>query len=257
MYASFNSSNSNPFNNLSSKVGFSSDKRSFNLNSYNNQIINSFLQQQNNNKSQQQQAPFIQGFPLASANLFPTSFFSLDQNMNEPNFNNNNNNNKQPNTATSMPPLLTAPHFHHPHHSAALLLSQLNQQTNPNDLYFNQNRNDKQNGNENVFKETKNSSSSPCLTMLTSPTYLNHHRSQTSRQVNNIKLNKSNVTQQINQKLNQEPDFYFDSGSSTGPISSNSSTNNDSLSSNVSSSESDCESKPTKQASLNSLPFCI
>ena len=96
MYASFNSSNSNPFNNLSSKVGFSSDKRSFNLNSYNNQIINSFLQQQNNNKSQQQQAPFIQGFPLASANLFPTSFFSLDQNMNEPNFNNNNNRIQRP-----------------------------------------------------------------------------------------------------------------------------------------------------------------
>ena len=32
MYASFNSANSNLFNNLSSKVGFSSDKRSFNLN---------------------------------------------------------------------------------------------------------------------------------------------------------------------------------------------------------------------------------
>ncbi len=47
----------------------------------------------------------------------------------------------------------------------------------------------------------------------------------------------------------KESEFYFDSGSSTGPISSSSSTNNDSLSSNVSSSESDCESKPTNLAS--------
>lgn len=55
--------------------------------------------------------------------------------------------------------------------------------------------------------------------------------------------------------LKQDSEFYFDSGSSTGPISSSSSTNNDSLSSNVSSSESDCESKPilNKKSNLSAL----
>ena len=96
MYASYNSS-SNPFSNhnLTNTVAFSSEKRSLNLNSLNNQLINSFIQQQqkdNHNKmnynnsnttnsqvpNSKQQMPFIQGFPMPhQANIFPASYFSL------------------------------------------------------------------------------------------------------------------------------------------------------------------------------------
>ena len=97
MYASYNSS-SNPFSNhnLTNTVAFSSDKRSLNLNTLNNQLITSFIQQQqqqntngtihsandnggNNNqtnKQQQQSASFIQGFPMGQP-VYPANYFPL------------------------------------------------------------------------------------------------------------------------------------------------------------------------------------
>lgn len=104
MYASYNSS-SNPFSNhnLTNTVAFSSDKRSLNLNSLNNQLITSFIQQQQNatntksssnaangneqgadgkQQQNQQQMPFIQGFPMGHQQMgvYPANYFPLGDN---------------------------------------------------------------------------------------------------------------------------------------------------------------------------------
>lgn len=98
MYASYNSS-SNPFSNhnLTNTVAFSSDKRSFNLNSLNNQLITSFIQQQQNaanakasgangndqsngkQQQNQQQMPYIQGYPMGHQQMgvYPANYFPL------------------------------------------------------------------------------------------------------------------------------------------------------------------------------------
>ena len=251
MYASFNSS-SNPFSmhNLSTKVSFSSDKRALNLNSLNNQLINSFIQQQqqqqqqqtaynksstSSSSSQKQPMPaqqFIQGFPVNSqANLFPTSYFSLGQQPQQAGGYNSFNNNKMP-----VPPyqphqaaLLAAPHRPHPlgqyqHHSAAsFLLSQLGHgdpataANLSNNFYLGE-----------------------CPPGGQESLKVEHSQVPGAEPDQTHKI----VNKSLRKFQSRDSEFYFDSGSSTGPISSSSSTNNDSLSSNVSSSESDCESKP-------------
>jgi len=241
MYASYNSS-ANPFSNhnLINTVAFSSEKRSLNLNSLNNQLISSFVQQQqlqkngytNNNinngpsnlNNTKQQLPYIQGFPMTNhANSFPASYFSLGQQHQGMNGSNFNNKNMQIPSQQhhQQQPLLTAQHQLHNHftqHSA----SSPYQTDHPNII-----------NNSLEFK--------------TDAQHLNENNSDNNNQQNGIEsLNSRSHSKNLRKfhSLKQDSEFYFDSGSSTGPISSSSSTNNDSLSSNVSSSESDCESKP-------------
>lgn len=267
MYASYNSS-TNPFSNhnLTNTVAFSSEKRSFNLNSLNHQLINSFIQQQQqkngynntsnnsqspNSSNSKQQLPFIQGFPMApQANLFPGSYYSLGQH--HQNMSNSNFKNIQ----------IAQPHHHHHHHhpqqsfhgaphqlhnhyphQTAYLLNQMNQmeQSNNNNSHFHESNQETQKNELQNFNENNSS-------------HQNDDTEATSTRSQVKSLRKSH-----NHHLKQDTEFYYDSGSSTGPISSSSSTNNDSLSSNVSSSESDCESKPSNKnkntlSALTQLP---
>lgn len=297
----------NPINsNLNSKVNFSSDKRAFNSNAFNNQLLNSFvqhyqqLQQNNNNNSntgtssssstakytgnqyQQQhhqqpvnqqnlsRATFIQGFPMQPqnnatnpSNIFPASFVQFNQAMSQQTANFLNFNLNQPQSIhliqqngmngsfVGLVPMPLIPNGMIPH----------SQQQEPT---FISNSTDPQ-----ISSSTSSSSllyypkfenmslNGQMMEVPNENNYRSHNtKAQTTKtQLNNQNTNINNKKPLLNRKPtgSVDPDFYFDSGSSTGPISSSSSTNNDSLSSNVSSSESDCDTKNSNESETNSL----